>query len=72
MRWGGGISCTAFEFTAELSLFDLLGINLYHGWVFDRQDVRTTAVLEHLSYNQAVEKVVAMQSRTSPCVCCLP
>ena len=28
-------SVTLFEYTEEMAVFDLLGINLYHGWLID-------------------------------------
>lgn len=31
-------SVTQFEYLAEMAVFDLLGINLYHGWIVDPDD----------------------------------
>ncbi|KAJ3608890.1 hypothetical protein NHX12_023419 [Muraenolepis orangiensis] len=42
---------THFEFTPECLVFDLLDINLYHGWLLDPQ----------LSYNQLVEKIILLK-----------
>ena len=30
-------SVTGFEYTDELSVFDMLGVNLLHGWLYDPQ-----------------------------------
>ncbi|EER14178.1 hypothetical protein, conserved [Perkinsus marinus ATCC 50983] len=59
-------SCDGFEFTPELSVFDLLDITLVHGWVVSKDDLSAYPILGPLSYNQAIEKVVAfneLQSR---------
>eukprot|EP00612_Vaucheria_litorea_P004360 CAMPEP_0171460474 /NCGR_PEP_ID=MMETSP0945-20130129/5330_1 /TAXON_ID=109269 /ORGANISM="Vaucheria litorea, Strain CCMP2940" /LENGTH=332 /DNA_ID=CAMNT_0011986673 /DNA_START=144 /DNA_END=1142 /DNA_ORIENTATION=+ len=47
-----------FEFTEQLSLFDVATINLYHGWVVDEADGNLPKTLASLSYNQLVEKLV--------------
>lgn len=52
---------TEFEFTQELSVFDLLDINLFHGWVVSHQDENACAAFAHLSYNQVVEKLIAFE-----------
>ena len=44
---------TDFEYNDELSVFDMLGINLLHGWLYDPQDATTSAAIKGLSYNQA-------------------
>uniref|UniRef100_A0A0K0CXY0 Ubiquitin carboxyl-terminal hydrolase n=1 Tax=Angiostrongylus cantonensis TaxID=6313 RepID=A0A0K0CXY0_ANGCA len=46
---------TDFEFTPALSLFDLLRVNLYHGWLPDPQFVEIT--IGGLTYNQVVEQI---------------
>ena len=51
-------SCDAFEFTQELGLFDALGLTLLHSFVVDADDPRYAHV-NTLSYNQAVDKLVA-------------
>lgn len=53
---------TDFEFTRELSVFDSLNVPVYHGWVMDSQDAITTSIVQNLSYNQAVNKIVEYQS----------
>lgn len=30
-------SCTSFEYTREMDIFDLFGIRLYHGWLIDSE-----------------------------------
>ena len=49
-------SVKSFEFTSELAIFDLCGVELYHGWLPDPQDTDTYQVVSCLSYNQLVEK----------------
>jgi hypothetical protein len=50
-----------FEYTQELTVFDGLSISLYHGWVCSPQDEETFAVLGKISYNQAVERLIAYE-----------
>lgn len=50
---------TAFEFTKEVAVFDLLPrVTLLHGWLVDPQDARLAAALDNLSYNQVVDELV--------------
>jgi hypothetical protein len=58
-------SVTDFEYTPEMSCFDLLDMDLRHGWLLDAQDTETAAVVQSLSYNQLVEKVIDYQSSVS-------
>lgn len=52
-------SCTAFEFTRELSVFDLMpNIRLVHGWLVDPQDARLAVAISRLSYNQVMNALV--------------
>lgn len=51
-----------FEFTQELIVFDLLNIHLYHGWLADPQNHSEFRVVQNLSYNQLVEKIINSQS----------
>ncbi|CAJ0602352.1 unnamed protein product [Cylicocyclus nassatus] len=46
-----------FEFTPALSLFDLLRINLYHGWLPDPQFAEIRDAIGELTYNQIVERI---------------
>nr|XP_039261693.1 ubiquitin carboxyl-terminal hydrolase MINDY-2-like [Styela clava] len=48
----------SFEYTPELTVFDLLRIPLYHGWLVDPQDSRACDIIGNNSYNQIVEKIV--------------
>jgi len=52
-------SVRSFEYTSELAVFDLCGVELYHGWLADPQDNETYQVVSGLSYNQLVEKSLA-------------
>uniref|UniRef100_A0A7S1CUI2 MINDY deubiquitinase domain-containing protein n=1 Tax=Picochlorum oklahomense TaxID=249345 RepID=A0A7S1CUI2_9CHLO len=47
------------EFTAEVAVFDLLGIDLVHGWVVDPQDVATRNALQDKTYNEVVCDIIA-------------
>ncbi|PRP83502.1 hypothetical protein PROFUN_04376 [Planoprotostelium fungivorum] len=55
VRFGG---YNAYEYTPECIIFDLLGINLVHGWLVDPTDKVAHPVLCNLSYNKAMEKLV--------------
>jgi len=50
-------SCSSFEFTNGITVFDLLSIPLVHGWVIDPQH-EAAGVLQKLSYNQTSSLVV--------------
>ena len=56
-------SVTGFEFTEELTIFDALGIGLYHGWIVDPQDPNH-ALISDKSYNHLVYQLVEYQSLT--------
>lgn len=53
-------SVDKFEYTRECVVFDLLGIQLYHGWVIDPQNSELQKIVNTnaLSYNQLVEKMI--------------
>ena len=51
-----------FEFTKELSLFDSLGIPIYHGWLVDPQDVEASSVVGTQSYNHLMYQLVEFKS----------
>jgi hypothetical protein len=51
-----------FEFTAELAIFDLLDVTLCHAWVVDPDDAPTAEAVAGRSYNQLVERIVALDS----------
>ena len=46
------------EYTHALCLFDLLGIDLVHGWVVDPQDVETARAIGDKTYNEVAYNVV--------------
>jgi len=53
-------SATDFEYTRELAVFDLLDIHLFHGWLVSKHDETAFKAFGHLSYNQVVERLIAM------------
>jgi hypothetical protein len=57
---------TAFEYTDELSVFDMLGVTLLHGWLYDPQDVRAASVIQDMSYNQLICMLVDADSALEP------
>eukprot|EP00731_Ephydatia_muelleri_P014472 Em0008g192a len=57
---------TSFEFTSEMGVFDLLGVQLYHGWLPDPQDTPTHDLVHGLSYNQLVEKSIVGSGSGDP------
>eukprot|EP00658_Telonema_sp_P-2_P015717 TRINITY_DN16070_c0_g1_i2.p1 TRINITY_DN16070_c0_g1~~TRINITY_DN16070_c0_g1_i2.p1 ORF type:complete len:458 (-),score=126.98 TRINITY_DN16070_c0_g1_i2:216-1589(-) len=62
----GFTSVTDFEYTKECIVFDLLSIDLVHGWLYDPQDAETARVIGSLSYNHLVEKLVQVQTAQAP------
>jgi hypothetical protein len=56
-------STTAFEYTVEGAIFDLLDINLVHGWILDQQDESTASAIGDKSYNQLVEIIINARAR---------
>ncbi|XP_073904270.1 ubiquitin carboxyl-terminal hydrolase MINDY-1 isoform X2 [Castor canadensis] len=55
-----------FEYTPECSVFDLLGIPLYHGWLVDPQSPEAASAVGKLSYNQLVEKIITCKHSSDP------
>jgi len=51
-----------FEFDDRIAVFDLLGVNLFHGWVIDPHDEETVDVFGDLSYNQVMDKLIHLQN----------
>jgi len=53
-------SVNKFEFTKECIVFDLLGIQLFHGWVIDPQNDELQKIVNSNAsrYNQLVEKMI--------------
>lgn len=48
----------SIEFTGETAVFDLLGIDLCHGWLVDPQDVDAATAIGQRSYNDIVLRIV--------------
>ena len=46
------------EYTAELAAFDLLGVELVHGWLLDPRDIETSHVISSKSYNDLIMTVI--------------
>ncbi|GBG25769.1 Ubiquitin carboxyl-terminal hydrolase MINDY-1 [Hondaea fermentalgiana] len=59
----GGVSL--FEFDNHVAIFDLLGVNLFHGWVVDQQDTEVYDAIANLSYNQAMDRIIAAREAGS-------
>lgn len=51
-------SITDFEFTRELTVFDLFNIRIVHGWLVSPYDEESSRAIGSLSYNEVVEKLV--------------
>ena len=51
-----------FEYTRESIVFDLLGLQLYHGWLADPQNREEQAAVGQCTYNQLVEKIIEDKS----------
>jgi hypothetical protein len=49
---------TGVEYTTNLTAFDLLHVDLVHGWLLDPQDTYTTSLVGNKTYNELVEVVV--------------
>ena len=49
---------TGVEYTNNLAAFDLLGVELVHGWLLDPQDVETVSVVQSKTYNELIETVI--------------
>eukprot|EP01138_Halocafeteria_seosinensis_P003193 gb/GECG01003267.1/.p1 GENE.gb/GECG01003267.1/~~gb/GECG01003267.1/.p1 ORF type:complete len:551 (+),score=89.90 gb/GECG01003267.1/:1-1653(+) len=52
----------AFEYTRELTPFDLTGIRLFHGWLIDPEDKEAQSVINGSSYNTLVQTLVDSSS----------
>ena len=51
------------EYTNTLCVFDLLGIDLVHGWIVDPQDVETATAIGNKTYNElAIEVITRLAS----------
>ncbi|KAJ3423368.1 ubiquitin carboxyl-terminal hydrolase miy1 [Anaeramoeba flamelloides] len=60
-------SPTSFEYTPQVSLFDVFNIPLFHSWIVSRKHP-AYRIIKSLSFNLAIEKIVAMKTLTSPVV----
>ncbi len=49
---------TGVEYTRNLAAFDLLGVEMVHGWLLDEQDVETVSVVGNKTYNEVIETVI--------------
>jgi len=61
----GFTSPTDFEYTSDCLVFDLLNIRLLHGWLADPSQPEIYEALQHLKYNQLVEKIIESKSLDS-------
>ena len=50
----------SLEYTAETAVFDLLAIDLIHGWLCDPQDRATAAAIGSQSYNELVLQLISV------------
>lgn len=55
-----------FEYTDELSVLDMLGMNMVHGWLCDPQDTRSASVIKDMSYNQLICMLVDADDAAHP------
>jgi hypothetical protein len=46
------------EYTKNVELFDLLGVDLCHGWLLDPQDIETASVIDRRSYNELTYMII--------------
>lgn len=49
---------TGVEYTNNLEVFDLLGVEIVHGWLLDPQDIETVSVVQSKTYNELIETVI--------------
>ncbi|KAL7527280.1 hypothetical protein ACHAWF_002119 [Thalassiosira exigua] len=49
---------TSVEYTKNLAAFDLLGVELVHGWLSDPQDMEAESVIGNRTYNELIETVI--------------
>lgn len=53
-----------FEYTPACALFDILNIPLMHGWIIDKADQELLRLIDGLSYNRIVEKIVSTNNES--------
>ena len=51
----GFAHCTSFERVGKFQVFEMLGINIYHGWIPEERDAAD--VLEKMTYNEAMVRL---------------
>ena len=51
-----------FEFTRQLTTFDLTGLRLLHGWLYDPQDRRSKDAVGTMTYNELITRVITLRS----------
>jgi len=56
----------SFEYTQDLNIFDVFRIPLYHGWLPDPQDQNLFELINDVSYNQLVERIISSQDHLNP------
>eukprot|EP00188_Purpureofilum_apyrenoidigerum_P001692 Plantae.Rhodophyta-Purpureofilum_apyrenoidigerum.ctg19549.p1 GENE.Plantae.Rhodophyta-Purpureofilum_apyrenoidigerum.ctg19549~~Plantae.Rhodophyta-Purpureofilum_apyrenoidigerum.ctg19549.p1 ORF type:complete len:386 (+),score=69.90 Plantae.Rhodophyta-Purpureofilum_apyrenoidigerum.ctg19549:466-1623(+) len=56
----------AFEFTPELSCFDLCHVRLLHGWLVDPEEKFAYDNFARMSYNQLVDHIIVVDTETEP------
>jgi hypothetical protein len=54
---------SAFEFTQQMSTFDLVDIQLYHGWIYHQEDTRTKEAVGNMSYNELITRIITLRSK---------
>lgn len=59
-------SISDFEYTPECIIFDLLHIPLYHGWLLDPAHSEVSRVVNNLSYNQLVDRIITSKGSPDP------
>mmetsp|Transcript_21883 Transcript_21883/g.36140 ORF Transcript_21883/g.36140 Transcript_21883/m.36140 type:complete len:538 (-) Transcript_21883:69-1682(-) len=52
------LGVTGVEYTSNLTAFELLRIELVHGWLLDPQDVNTVDVVGSRTYNELIEVLI--------------
>ncbi|KAL7636557.1 UNVERIFIED_CONTAM: hypothetical protein RMT77_013332 [Armadillidium vulgare] len=53
-----------FEFTSELSIFDVLEVSLYHGWVVEPSS-EASSIVSNLSYNQLTNNIIMWRDQAT-------
>jgi hypothetical protein len=56
---------TGAEYTKNLTAFDLMGVELVHGWLLDPLDEGVSSVIGNKTYNELIEVVVRGSEATS-------